>query len=91
MNPKADVIALLEQERLPLARQRVTLVLGAYRGGTARLADVLAERRAALALEMERIDLWLATARLWAQLEYLLPPATPSTTGTTAQTAAALD
>lgn len=66
-------LALLDQERLPLARQRVQLTLAAYRGGSARLADVLAERRAALAVEMERIDLQLTTARLWAQLEYLLP------------------
>ena len=66
-------LALLDRERLPLARQRVQLVLAAYRGSSARLADVLAERRAALALEMERIDLHLTTARLWAQLEYLLP------------------
>jgi outer membrane protein, heavy metal efflux system len=66
-------LALLDHTRLPLARQRVQLALAAYRAGSAPLAAVLAERRAALALEMERIDLQLSTARLWAQLEYLLP------------------
>ena len=70
-------LALLDRERLPLAHQRVQLTLAAYRGGSARLADVLAERRAALALEMERIELQLSTARLWAQLEYLLPSGMP--------------
>ncbi|MDO9252916.1 MAG: TolC family protein [Hydrogenophaga sp.] len=79
-------LALLDRERLPLARQRVQLTLAAYRGGSARLADVLAERRAALALEMERIDLQLSTARLWAQLEYLIPGSAPQVAAATAPT-----
>ena len=84
-------LALLDQERLPLARQRVQLALAAYRGGSARLADVLAERRAALALEMERIDLQLTTARLWAQLEYLLPSGMPQAAAAVAPTTASAD
>ena len=79
-------LALLDRERLPLARQRVQLTLAAYRGGSARLADVLAERRAALALEMERIDLQLTTARLWAQLEYLIPGSAPQVAAAVAPT-----
>jgi len=68
-----EQMALIDSERLPWARQRVDLAQAAYRGGNARLGDVLNARRMALALEMERIELRLSTARLWARLEYLLP------------------
>ena len=84
-------LALLDRDRMPLARQRVQLALAAYRGGSARLADVLAERRAALALEMERIELQLTTARLWAQLEYLIPGSAPQVAAAVAQTPASAD
>jgi outer membrane protein TolC len=68
-----EQLALIDKERLPLARQRADLAQAAYRGGNARLGDVLAARRMALAVEMERIEVQLSTARLWARLEYLLP------------------
>lgn len=68
-----EQLALIDRERLPLARQRADLAQAAYRGGNARLGDVLAARRMTLALEMEHIEVQLATARLWARLEYLLP------------------
>ncbi len=66
-------LALIDREREPLARQRVDAALGAYRGGSAALAAVLEARRAVLALGMDRIDVELETARLWAQLEFLIP------------------
>lgn len=68
-----EQVALIESERLPWARQRVELAQAAYRGGNTRLSDVLAARRMALALEMERVEVHLSTARLWTRLEYLLP------------------
>ena len=68
-----EQMALIDSERLPWARQRVDLAQAAYRGSNARLGDVLAARRMALALEMERIEVHLSTARLWARLAYLLP------------------
>lgn len=68
-----EQLALIDKERLPLARQRADLAQATYSGGNARLGDVLAARRMALALEMERIEVQLSTARLWARLEYLLP------------------
>lgn len=68
-----EQLALIDKERLPLARQRTDLAQAAYSGGNARLGDVLAARRMAVALEMERIEVQLSTARLWARLEYLLP------------------
>jgi outer membrane protein TolC len=88
-----EQLALIDKERLPLARQRADLAQAAYRGGNARLGDVLAARRMALALEMERIEVQLSTARLWARLEYLLPePAdlSHSTAAAAPDTAAAL-
>ena len=66
-------LALIDRERVPLARQRIDAALAAYRGGQGPLSAVLDARRAALALQMERIELELQTARLWARLEYLIP------------------
>jgi outer membrane protein TolC len=64
---------LIDDERLPLARQRTDASLAAYRGGSAPLAQVLEARRLALALQFERIAVELDTARLWARLEFLIP------------------
>lgn len=77
-------LALIDAERLPLAEQRKQAALAAYRGGRTSLSEVLAARRMALDLRMERIVLQLATARLWTQLTYLVPaePAA-NTTGVT--------
>ena len=66
-------IALIDRERAPLAAQRIEAALAALRGGQAPLSAVLEVRRAALALQMERIDLELQTARLWARLAFLIP------------------
>lgn len=53
---------------LPLAQQREQAALGAYRGGGGTLAEVLAARRAALALQVDRLEIEIALARRWAQL-----------------------
>jgi len=66
-------LALIDGEREPLARQRIDAALAAYRGGGAPLAQVLEMRRSALALQFERIDVEVETARLWASLEFLTP------------------
>jgi outer membrane protein TolC len=66
-------LALIDSQRKPLARQRIDAALAAYRGGGAPLAQVLEARRSALALQMERIDVELETARWWARLEFLAP------------------
>lgn len=65
-------LALITQEREPLARQRIEAALGGYRGGSVPLTAVLEARRAALALRMEHIDVALETARTWVQLEFLI-------------------
>jgi outer membrane protein TolC len=77
-------LALFERERLPLARQRTQAALAAYRGGSAPLASVLEARRMELELGQERIQGELEVARLWAQLENLVPtesPIAPTPTG----------
>ena len=66
-------LALIDAERLPLAEQRIQTTLAAYRGGRTPLSEVLAARRMALDLRMERIELQRSTASLWAQLAYLIP------------------
>ena len=76
-------LALIDGERLPLAEQRIQTTLAAYRGGRTPLSEVLAARRMALALRMERIDLQRSTARLWAQLAYLIPAGPAAAPGVT--------
>jgi cobalt-zinc-cadmium efflux system outer membrane protein len=76
-------LALIDRERKPLAAQRIEAALAAFRGAQAPLSTVLDARRAALALQMERIELELRTARLWARLAFLIPheptvPAVPT-------------
>lgn len=66
-------LALIDRERAPLAQQRIDAALAAFRGGQSPLTAALEARRAALALQMERIDVELQTARLWARLEFLIP------------------
>jgi cobalt-zinc-cadmium efflux system outer membrane protein len=73
-------LALVDRHRAPLAQQRIEAALAAYRGAQAPLSAVLGARRAALALQMERIDIELQTARLWARLEFLIPHDTTTAT-----------
>ena len=58
---------------LPLAAERTRATLAAYRGGGATLTAVLEARRAEIDARVERLRLAMDTARLWAQLEYLIP------------------
>lgn len=58
---------------LPLARERVSAALAAYRGGSGTLGAVLEARRGDIETRMERIRLELDTARLWAQLNAMIP------------------
>ncbi|MGM9488071.1 TolC family protein [Ideonella sp. YS5] len=58
---------------LPLAGERTHAAVAAYRGGTGPLNVVLEARRAEIDTRMERLRLEMETARLWAQLNYLVP------------------
>lgn len=62
-----------EQELLPLARERTAATLAAYRGGKAALADVLAARRGETDAQLQVLQLQADVARLWAQLNFLIP------------------
>lgn len=82
----AEALAMLEEwqsnrERLtrydgsliPLAADRTRAALAGYRGGTVNLVAVLDARRTEIDTRLERLRLDLETARLWAQLNYLIP------------------
>jgi len=58
---------------LPLAGERVGAATTAYRAGTGSLGMVLEARRAHIDARMERLRIEMDTARLWAQLEHLIP------------------
>jgi outer membrane protein TolC len=58
---------------LPLAGERTRAALAAYRGGSSSLAAVLASRRAEIETRSERLRLEMEAARLWAQLEFVVP------------------
>lgn len=99
---EAEVRAMLQQwhnheERLqrhdaallPLTEQRSAAALAAYRAGTGSLPMLLDARRSALDVHIERLRIEMERARLWAQLNYLLPEddaadATTSVHGSTA-------
>ena len=66
-------IARYQNQLLPLARERTAALLGAYRGGKAGLADVLAARRNELEVQQQALTLQADTAKLWAQLNFLFP------------------
>lgn len=60
-------------ELIPLAGERTRATIAAYRGGAGALGAVLEARRGELETHLERIRLELEIARLWVQLNYLLP------------------
>jgi len=62
-----------EQTLLPLARERISAATAAYRGGSGPLNAVLEARRGDIETRMERLKLELETARLWAQLNSMIP------------------
>ncbi len=61
------------RELLPLASERTQATLAAYRGGKATLADVLLSRRSEIDVRLQALQLDMDTARLWAQLNFLVP------------------
>lgn len=67
-----DRLRRYDETLLPLAADRTRAATASYRGG-GRLSDVLDARRAEIDLRLDQLRLELETARLWAQLEYLIP------------------
>jgi len=64
---------------IPLASERTRAAVAAYRGGAGSLSAVLEARRGEIDARMERLRLAMDTARLWAQLNYLIPESHRST------------
>jgi outer membrane protein TolC len=62
-----------ERELLPLAAERTQATIGAYRGAKASIIDVLVARRSEIDVRIQALQLEMDTARLWAQLNFLLP------------------
>ena len=62
-----------ERELIPLAKDRTQAVLAAYRGGKADLTAVLGARRNEIEVRMQAVQLEMDTARVWAQLKFLIP------------------
>jgi outer membrane protein TolC len=62
-----------ERELVPLANERTQATLASYRGAKAALNDVLSARRGEIELRMQALQLEADAARLWAQLNYLVP------------------
>jgi outer membrane protein TolC len=62
-----------EQSLTPLAADRTRAALAAYRGASGTLSSVLEARRAQVDVQLEQLRLELETARLWAQINYLIP------------------
>jgi outer membrane protein TolC len=65
--------ARYERELLPLASERTQAQVSAYRGAKASITEVLLARRGEIDVRMQALQLELDTARLWAQLNFLLP------------------
>jgi outer membrane protein TolC len=62
-----------EREVLPLATERTQSTLAAYRGAKANITDLLMARRGEIDVRLQALQLEMETARLWAQLNFLLP------------------
>jgi outer membrane protein TolC len=70
-------LARYDAALLPLVRERVSATLDAYRAGAAMLTQVLDARRAEIDVRIARLDLERDFARVWAQLNYLIPAGSP--------------
>jgi outer membrane protein TolC len=69
-------VARYTTQLLPVAEQRTQATLTAYRTGKNDLASALTARRDEIDTRIQTLTLELETARLWAQLNYLVPDST---------------
>ena len=58
---------------LPLNEQRVVAATSAYRAGRGTLSDVIEARTAVIETQLEQLALETETAKVWVELEYLIP------------------
>ena len=69
----AERLGRYDASLLALATQRSEAALASYRAGSGPLTAVLDARRGELEVRMERLRIEMDRARIWAQLNYLLP------------------
>jgi len=62
-----------DKELVPLAKELAEAALAAYRGGKSSLVEVLAARRGEIDVRLQALQLEWDTARMWAQLNFLVP------------------
>ncbi len=72
-------LARYERQLVPLARQRAEAALAGYRGGKTSIADLLLARRNETEVRMQAVQIEMESARLWAQLNFLIPDTHPGT------------
>lgn len=65
--------ARYQRQLIPLAKERTRAALGAYLGNKASLNDLLLARRNAIDVHLQALQLEMESARLWAQLNFLVP------------------
>ncbi len=73
-------LARYDQTLVPLAGERTRAAITAYRSNTGPLSAVLEARRAELDTGIERLRLEGDAARLWAQLNFMIPARAEATT-----------
>ncbi|CAG9183822.1 TolC family protein [Cupriavidus respiraculi] len=66
-------LARYRDTTMPLAKAQTEAALTAYRAGAGSLTAVAEASRRALNVSLERLKLEAATARLWAELAFLMP------------------
>jgi outer membrane protein TolC len=62
-----------ERDLIPLAGERTKATLAGYQGGRTSVADLLLARRNETEVRVQAVQLEMETARLWAQLSFLVP------------------
>ena len=62
-----------EKDLLPLAAERSKAALAGYQGGKTGVTDLLLARRNETDVRMQAVQLEMDTARVWAQLNFLIP------------------
>ena len=68
-----DRLTRYDSSLIPLAAERTRASIAAYRGASGPLTSVLEARRNEIDIRMDRLRLEMDTARLWAQLNFLIP------------------
>jgi len=71
-------LARFKAQLIPTAQQRTQAAVTSYRTGKGDLAAALSARRDEIDFRMQALALEQDTARLWAQLNYLIPDSNPT-------------